>query len=867
MERMKCVILFGILVLLVTLLMVSTSTAQAQGGTLTPRAPIFIDGDSSFTSSNGVNGGGSGTADDPYIIENWTIDASGAHGILIRNTTKHFIIRNCLVKNGGDGYHGIYLDNVINVKIENNTCENNNYGIYLSSSMQDNAYPHPLFSSTPMIYDLRASNHPQDYLGNEIACELLSDWKHYRPITDRVNELTEGLTADYDKTVAIANWVKHSKEYLSSGVSVANRFGSVPDIFNADNGVCLDSSILTTAMLRLASIPTRSVYAMGTFHAYNEAYVGGKWTTVDATFGSGDAYIQGESEPSRPSILYTRYAYAENINLPFCQVSTEEDENWRWLYAFADNAYLYKRELVELPGIGYGTVILPLTSKTLYYDSATGELSSNENKEAVWMTPLLENQVIPGFYYHAYTSADWLEGMRRTGEPKVTGYAVFKLPVGNYRVYYGFTCTKSNISGFYETVAYVDFEISENKIVRILPENFKIATGGLSGWVYSEANPRCFNAFVEMIENLPAFDDVRSSNAFSNNACLNNRVGIGLDRSYNNTIEKNTCMNNSEYGIRMRGSFNNTIFHNSLFNNNAYDDCANDWSKNEEGNYWSDWQPLEHPDANGDGIVDQPRPILGGTNQDHYPLVLPNFAPNKPTNLQPSARQTTTNVAISCVATDNDNNTINVFFYDNSTKNNIDNICISSGATAQVTWSGLTRGNNYTFFARGQDNNGAWGDNSNTQSFKVNSLPTATNPMAQGQVNPVSLTTFTPTLGWTYSDNDNDVQAQYHIQVGTSVGDNSMWDNTASSSATSVTYAGAALTGGITYYWRVQVYDGYEWSSWAAGTFRIGSWNLIESWTETVSAPPQTPFPWELVGIIVVVLVILAISLYRKFKR
>jgi parallel beta-helix repeat protein len=98
------------------------------------RATICIDGDNEFDSSHGVNGGGDGSEGNPYIIENWVINASSAHGIHIRNTTKYFIIRNCLVENGGEGYHGIYLENVRNGKIENVISRNNSCGIYLDSS-------------------------------------------------------------------------------------------------------------------------------------------------------------------------------------------------------------------------------------------------------------------------------------------------------------------------------------------------------------------------------------------------------------------------------------------------------------------------------------------------------------------------------------------------------------------------------------------------------------------------------------------------------------------------------------------------------------------------------------------------------------
>jgi PGF-pre-PGF domain-containing protein len=99
------------------------------------RAPISINGDANFTLANGVTGG-TGTQLDPYIIENWVIDASSANGITIQNTNAYFIIRNCLVENGGGSYSGIYLDSVINGKVKNNICENNYNGIYLYDSYE-----------------------------------------------------------------------------------------------------------------------------------------------------------------------------------------------------------------------------------------------------------------------------------------------------------------------------------------------------------------------------------------------------------------------------------------------------------------------------------------------------------------------------------------------------------------------------------------------------------------------------------------------------------------------------------------------------------------------------------------------------------
>ena len=114
------------------------------------------------------------------------------------------------------------------------------------------------------------------------------------------------------------------------------------------------------------------------------------------------------------------------------------------------------------------------------------------------------------------------------------------------------------------------------------------------------------------------------NNIISSNILGSNVFGVRLKGSSNNVLEYNICENNS-WGIYLRfSSDNNTIHHNCLlFNteNNGYDADTNTWDDGSEGNRWSDWQPPDHPDADGDGIVDDPRPIMAGSNQDRYPIV------------------------------------------------------------------------------------------------------------------------------------------------------------------------------------------------------------------------------------------------------
>ena len=102
---------------------------------LTPHDPISITIDSGFDVFPG-----SGTVEDPYIIEGYNITTPDDNGIYISGTTKYFVIRNCYVDAGNNG---IYISFITGgtATIINNTCNNNYYNgirIFSSSTVTNN---------------------------------------------------------------------------------------------------------------------------------------------------------------------------------------------------------------------------------------------------------------------------------------------------------------------------------------------------------------------------------------------------------------------------------------------------------------------------------------------------------------------------------------------------------------------------------------------------------------------------------------------------------------------------------------------------------------------------------------------------------
>ncbi len=104
---------------------------------------IYIDDNwSAAASYDWCNGDGS--FGNPYVLENITINASSSpkgSGIYIKNSKNdYFIIRNCTIYNAAGSYNaGIKLENTTKGTLINNNCTNNEYGIIMLNSCENNS--------------------------------------------------------------------------------------------------------------------------------------------------------------------------------------------------------------------------------------------------------------------------------------------------------------------------------------------------------------------------------------------------------------------------------------------------------------------------------------------------------------------------------------------------------------------------------------------------------------------------------------------------------------------------------------------------------------------------------------------------------
>jgi len=134
--RRKAVLLGASALIALTCVLLASAQVGEDAGCWVARETIYIHGNAGLCFEKGVTSG-CGDANSPYIIECARIVAMGVdYGINIENTSKHILIRNCIIE--GAGVAGIRLGNASNVVIQGCQLRGNEIGVLLESA-DDNA--------------------------------------------------------------------------------------------------------------------------------------------------------------------------------------------------------------------------------------------------------------------------------------------------------------------------------------------------------------------------------------------------------------------------------------------------------------------------------------------------------------------------------------------------------------------------------------------------------------------------------------------------------------------------------------------------------------------------------------------------------
>ena len=130
--RRKCILAGATVVFILLSVVLAGGQAGEQFRWWGNREPIYIYGNDGFTFENGVVAG-SGTAEDPFVIEGWYIaNPPTDYGIYLDHTSAHVVIRDCVVERAQAA--GIYFNSVANARVEGCQLSLNGTGIHLLNS-------------------------------------------------------------------------------------------------------------------------------------------------------------------------------------------------------------------------------------------------------------------------------------------------------------------------------------------------------------------------------------------------------------------------------------------------------------------------------------------------------------------------------------------------------------------------------------------------------------------------------------------------------------------------------------------------------------------------------------------------------------
>ena len=144
-----------------------------------------------------------------------------------------------------------------------------------------------------------------DYDDAYLSSSVMAPWADAELTVAKANELTRDAENELDKFLAIYSYVVKNIEYDHEKVG-EKRYRSSPDSTLEDRaGTCFDYAVLLASMLRCSGIKCKLVYGhvggFAEFHAWNEAFINGRWIVVDTT-------VDAMKHESRMTYMYSKPA-------------------------------------------------------------------------------------------------------------------------------------------------------------------------------------------------------------------------------------------------------------------------------------------------------------------------------------------------------------------------------------------------------------------------------------------------------------------------------------------------------------------------------------------------------------------------------
>ncbi|MHA1791592.1 MAG: NosD domain-containing protein [Promethearchaeota archaeon] len=535
---------------------------------------------------------GNGTAENPYVIENRDITVSTSYpdyfwtnflgtpkkvniypGILIRNTTVYIVIRNVKVTSiAGLKVFPIFLENNLNITIENATTFGGITPIYMRGDFSDTFAPSIIGS-----YTITNSS----FNGWETMSEGGITATHLQSM------ILEGNTINNDPY----RWVLTRGSQIINVTSVMMKNNAFTDC-----GIWLEFSmyILGYDIDLSNTVNGKSIYYIANQENFtiDSSQDPGQIILVNCKdFTIEDLSITGGSDPI---IMY----YCENGTLTGLGIYNSTYDgillNLCKNITIENNELLYNSRGAILPGI---TLSNDPKDKIIIRNNEVG--NNGRNIRLIMASNI---DVINNHIFFSQNIIDYAKSI----DPSIVLYGIQTMSIENTTI---INNTIENCTHGIDSASFYYLKDSEN----ITIENNNIIAD-----IYSEG--------IGI-----TIDDTNNNVTIKKNVIDGFDSGVMVDIN-RGIIKNNTIQNCNDFALMLQSNSKNiTVYLNNFIDNNNgsvqaadYGD-NNTWEKDNLGNYWSDYE-TRYPNATNNGITwDTPYQIYVLTTDvfDHYPLVKP----------------------------------------------------------------------------------------------------------------------------------------------------------------------------------------------------------------------------------------------------
>jgi len=591
--------------------------------------PIKIDSEREFLSMASIEGwSGDGSIFHPYIISGYVIDGSGyLWGIYIGNVSVYFIIENCEVygvksSSAGSKYHwgeGINLYNVTHGAVKSNRIHDNYIGIRIAES--------PSLS----VYDNTCTR-------NSMGIYITSDYV-------RVSENTISESSQEGMVIEASHVTVEKNEMTGSDLLLYGSYASYGEYHNNtfSNGGFLISSF--TAFTTQNISRDNLVNGKPVYYYKNVDFGNGEIPNDAGQVILGNVTNMKINEEriahTAVAILigYSSKIYISNSNFSYCEYGIKiHSSNGITVH---HNTFYTGSEGIDMDTYGVyarDSISLTIYSNNFSYlwysikavDSTTLSIYTNNFEHGIYGLDFrgVSGSKIMDNNYKEVGNSIWgglthsiIEGETiKNGSIYLT--RVNNLTISDCHIQISTYLSGLTVGGGTDHIEIYNSNITVNgeKAIYIYPLTSGIAKNiEIHDNILSSGSPIIS---ANKCENVKIYDNI-----------IRNSHGSGIffqSKANNSWIYSNKIENCSFYGVYMMG-YHNTIYDNRFYYNHQSGDAYNSsriqaydsgeknyWDYNGKGNYWQDWRG---PDANHDGIVDEPYLIDGSANsQDNYPI-------------------------------------------------------------------------------------------------------------------------------------------------------------------------------------------------------------------------------------------------------